>query len=242
LTPWRAVGLPLARHVCQGDRVAQALNRAPVRTRQFVSASALPDGAVYEKFIYDTGQIPTRDGLHDFFNGLTWLQFPKAKAQLNALHVAQIAQVGTAPHRGAPRDGLTLLDENGALLQAPDALWDALCRKDWAQLFGPLRALWSQASLTLFGHALMEKLVLPRAPITAHVYRVHAPGGQMDGLDGLDALDHWLAGDLCAERLACKPFAPLPVLGVPGWWPANTDPSFYADTQVFRMPLKMTLG
>jgi cytochrome P450 len=27
---------------------------------------------------------------------------------------------------------------------------------------------------------------------------------------------------------------PLPVLGIPGWWPANRDPSFYADAQVFR--------
>ena len=27
---------------------------------------------------------------------------------------------------------------------------------------------------------------------------------------------------------------PLPVLGVPGWWPDNADPGFYADTSVFR--------
>ena len=27
---------------------------------------------------------------------------------------------------------------------------------------------------------------------------------------------------------------PLPVLGIPGWWPANENPGFYADTAVFR--------
>ena len=29
---------------------------------------------------------------------------------------------------------------------------------------------------------------------------------------------------------------PLPVLGVPGWWPDNEVPEFYADTTVFRLP------
>ncbi|HBZ06685.1 MAG TPA: DUF3025 domain-containing protein, partial [Massilia sp.] len=28
-------------------------------------------------------------------------------------------------------------------------------------------------------------------------------------------------------------FTPLPVLGVPGWWPEQ-DAAFYADTSVFR--------
>ena len=42
------------------------------------------------------------------------------------------------------------------------------------------------------------------------------------------------AQDISAEKLASKPFAHLPVLGVPGWWPANEEPAFYADTSVFR--------
>jgi len=47
-------------------------------------------------------------------------------------------------------------------------------------------------------------------------------------------VDAWLAGQLSAGRLAAKPFLPLPVLGVPGWWPQNGDFSFYDDAQVFR--------
>jgi len=31
-----------------------------------------------------------------------------------------------------------------------------------------------------------------------------------------------------------RPFVPLPVLGVPGWWPANDDLAFYDDPAVFR--------
>jgi len=34
---------------------------------------------------------------------------------------------------------------------------------------------------------------------------------------------------------AAKPFSPLPVLGVPGWWPANADHRFYDDPAVFRL-------
>jgi hypothetical protein len=79
----------------------------------------------------------------------------------------------------------------------------------------------------VFGHALLEKLVQPRKAITAHVYRVPqdvAPA----------ALDGWLAQELDARRLAAKPFTPLPVLGVPGWWADNEVPGFYDDAAVFR--------
>lgn len=50
------------------------------------------------------------------------------------------------------------------------------------------------------------------------------------------SMDAWLARDLTADRLAAKPFAHLPVLGVPGWWSANEDPMFYRDASVFRLP------
>jgi hypothetical protein len=132
--------------------------------------------------------------------------------------------------RGPARDALTLFDENAALLQAPDALWDALVVKDWPRLFVTQRALWAEAQLILFGHALTEKLVSPRKPITAHVFRVHEPRRALGDIDA------WLAGELSAELLATKPFAHLPVLGVPGWWAENEDSSFYEDASVFREP------
>ena len=235
LAPWRALGAPIARSTDDRSACAQALNHAaagaqstcPVR---FVPQALLPADQAYEAFIFSTGQVPTRDGLHDFFNGLCWLHFPRSKQRLNQLQAGHIAHSGIAPVRGPARDALTVFDENAALLQAPDALWEALQAKDWGQLFGPLRPLWGQAQLLLFGHALLEKLVHPRKAITAHVYRL--PPCAPD----VAALDAALCESLDAATLAAKPFAHLPVLGVPGWWAANEDPEFYADSTVFRAP------
>ena len=195
---------------------------------QFVPQSALPDGQAYEQFIFDTQTVPTRDNLHDFFNGLCWLTFPQTKKKLNQLQAQQLAVAGVQKVRGPVRDALTLFDENAAFLRAPQPLWDALLARDWPRLFVDLRPLWAEAQLVLFGHALLEKLVHPRKPITAHVYQAQPA---MDSIAGLDA---WVAADLRAEKLADKPFAPLPVLGVPGWWRDNENPCFYEDILVFR--------
>ena len=238
LAPWCLVGAPTAQWTEGGLACATALNRAaaeraqgaPAADIRFVPQSALPAGEAYEAFIFRTRQVPTRDGLHDFFNGLCWLHFPATKTRLNQLQAAQIAESGIRPVRGPARDALTIFDENAAFFQGPDTLWDVLAAKDWYTLFVTLRPLWAQAQLVLFGHALLEKLVSPRKPMTAHVYRAHASSPSLDDLDA------WMAADLSAEKLATKPFAHLPVLGVPGWWPANADPAFYADTSVFRLP------
>jgi hypothetical protein len=238
LAPWRALGETVAQRVVAGASQPDALTQALVAPVRFVAHEALPAGVAYEQHIFDTGEVPTREGLHDLFNGLAWLHFPLTKRRLNQLHVAQIARTGIQPVRGPARDGLTLFDENAAFLQAPDALWDALLAKDWQRLFGDLRPLWSQADLLLFGHALLEKLVLPRKPITAHVYRVRAG----DGAPSIGELDAWIAADLRPDKLARKPFAHLPVLGVPGWCSANEEPSFYADASVFRLPKAASLA
>lgn len=230
MRPWRDPGESIAQAVVGGASVAQALNAAQRAPRRFVPQAELPASVAYEQHIFDSGCVPTRDGLHDFFNGLAWMHFPRTKLRLNALHAAQIARSGIRPVRGPARDALTVFDENAALLQAPDALWAALVGKDWWKLFCELRPLWAEAQLIVFGHALTEKLVTPRKPITAHVFRVLEPSCALPDVDA------WLAGELTAELLATKPFAHLPVLGVPGWWAANEDSSFYADSSVFRAP------
>lgn len=228
LVPYREAGQPLAKQVMAGASCAVALNSDPAMPVRFVPQAALPDGMAYEQYIFEQRGVPTRDGLHDFFNGIIWRHFPLAKQRLNQLQAAQIASDGVQPVRGPVRDAITVFDENAALLHAPDVLWDALAARDWQRLFVALRPLWAQASLLLFGHALLEKLVHPRKPITAHVYRAQ------DAADSIASMDAWLAQDLTAPKLAGKPFVPLPVLGVPGWWPANDEPAFYDDAQVFR--------
>lgn len=194
-----------------------ALAAGPLR---FVPQQVLPAGAAYEAHIHAQAAVPTRDNLHDLFNGLVWLALPALKRRLNQLQAGEIARQGVRAQRGPLRDALTLMDENGALLQAPAVLWQALRQRDWSGLFVRHRALWAQARLTLVGHALIEQLAsAPRKPLTAHVLCADDP----------------LALDEAAW--ATKPFTPLPVLGVPGWWPANQDPAFYDDVAVFR-PLR----
>ena len=226
LAPLRDAGVPLAQAVNQGQSNAEVLDTAggPVR---FVAQTEQPSGVAYEEYIFHTGRVPTREGLHDFLNGLIWLQFPKTKRRLNALQALAIASDGIGPVRGPLRDATTLFDENAALLQAPEVLWEALYVRDWRRLFVDLRPQWAHARVTLFGHALIEKLVQPRKDITAHVYRVpwQLPAAE---------IDPWLACDLQAASLARKPFQPLPVLGVPGWWAANEVSTFYDDARVFR--------
>ena len=230
LAPFAAVGEPLAERVAQGGSVAQALNGqgAPV---QFVPQAQLPPGMAYEAYIYAQGQVPTRDGLHDFFNGLVWLHLPRTKRLLNQWQARDIAEHGVGQRRGALRDALTLFDENVALLACPDALWQALVQHRWQEVFGTLRPLWHRAQLLLFGHALMEKLVEPRKGMCAHVLRLPR------SFSGFADLDEQLCACLSPHMLAAKPYQPLPVLGVPGWWPANETPAFYDDAQVFR-PLR----
>ena len=126
------------------------------------------------------------------------------------------------------RDAITVFDENGALLRAPPALWQALRAREWRRLFVELRPLWAQARLTIFGHALLEQLATPRKGLTAHVWC------DEDAPESGASMDAWLASRCTAEALARKPFAPLPVLGVPGWWPENENFSFYDDSFVFR--------
>ena len=198
---------------------------------KFVSQSELPTDIAYEAFIFSHKRVPTRDNLHDFFNGLCWLRFPKAKSRLNFLQAQEISSQGVSATRGPLRDGLTLFDENVLLLQASDDLWHALQVRDWKKLFGELRDEWQSAHIVIFGHALLEKLVTPYKSITAHLYRI---ASNVDAQDD-QVLDDWLASNLQPNFLATKPYLPLPVLGIPGWWPENQDLSFYLDTQVFRV-------
>ena len=196
----------------------------------FVPQSALPEGQAYEDFIFKTGQVPTRDGLHDFFNGLCWHRFPLAKRRLNQLQAAEIEAQGISATRGPVRDALTLFDENVVLMHAPDEVWAALQARDWLKLFVDLREQWQRVHLVLFGHALVEKLVTPYKSITGHVYRV---ASEVDPHDEA-ALDAWLVQDLQPAKLATKPYEPLPVLGIPGWCVDNAERVFYEDTNVFR--------
>lgn len=197
--------------------VAERLNATGLAPRCFVPQTALPEGEAYEAFIARTDQVPTRDNAHDLLNGLIWCAEPALKSRLNALQAEAIRRDGVQARRGPLRDALTLFDESGAIWpDCPAPIAQAWRQRDWWAMFVGHRALWLHSWPRLIGHALLEKLALsPRKALCAHVLLA-------------DPLS------LKAEDWAAKPFLPLPVLGVPGWWPANEAPGFYADRQVFR--------
>jgi hypothetical protein len=240
LAPWSGLGQPVAQAVAHGQDCASALNDQAQSLRfegvRFVPQAELPVGQAYEDFIFRTRQVPTRNGLHDFFNGLCWLHFPAAKSQLNRLQAAQIAHLGVGQVRGLVRDRLTVFDENAILMQAPDAVWDALQNKNWNMVFNVLRPLWCEVNLLIFGHALLEKLTQPRKNITGHVVRVPS------SLVQHHEIDQWLVQNLNENTLTTTTFAHLPVLGVPGWCENNKAPSFYDDINVFRSNKNRNLG
>lgn len=229
LQPYVERGRRLLLALRHGQPLCAALNvQVESGWPRFAPQQSLPPGQGYESFIHANGQVPTRDHLHDLLNGLVWLHLPRTKVRMNRLQAAEIARLGIGPQRGRLRDVLTLFDENGALLLAPRAMWDALCARDWPGLFLARRGQWRQARLLVLGHGLLEQLQQPRKPLTAHV--LPAP----EALDSIAEIDRWLAGALDSLVRQLRPFAPLPVLGVPGWCAENAHESFYDDRLVFR--------
>ncbi|GAA4342629.1 DUF3025 domain-containing protein [Pigmentiphaga soli] len=233
----------------RGERVSGTPSRLKMDSGKpvlFVPPSDLPPGTAYETHVHDTGRIPTRDNLHDLFNGLMWFAFPHIKSRLNAIQARELKRqaAGAAPAsqtgaRGAVRDAVTVFDENGLVLACSnDELAQALRRFDWRTLFIERRtATLMQTEPWVVGHALLEKLMQPYKGITAHALIVpvddsyfRASNGQRRAtIDRLvsDWLENW-------PFFTTRDLAPLPVLGLPGWWPANTQPAFYDDSEVFR--------
>lgn len=199
----------------------------------FVDAATLPDEA-YERHIWRTGLVPTRTSgegaWHDLFNALAWLAYPRTKARLNGLQALAIERDGVSARRGGLRDAATLFDENAVILvTANRGLVEALRAFDWAALFVERREEFArEARVHAFGHALVDKLRRPYKAVCAHAWVVDPAGAEGADVDTLTA------ATLTQDTLRAAAFAPLPVLGIPGWWPANRDPVFYADAQVFR--------
>jgi hypothetical protein len=200
-----------------------------------------PGAADYESRIHDAGMVPLRDSnWHDLFNALAWLAFPRTKAALNRAHVEELrrSQGGRAGVRNARRDALTLFDESGVLvLSNSKAVLDGIRAFDWKRLFWDQRAMLMKTTRFLIvGHGLYEKALSPYVGMTGHALL-------LDLSVDVEALAESAliarADALGAETLAAgimhpRDLAPLPVLGIPGWWHANTAAEFYANKQYFR--------
>ena len=194
----------------------------------------------FEAQTYGSGQVPVRHvNWHDLLNALAWMVFPTAKAAINARHSLELeAQPGG--QRTPTRDALTHFDEDGVIvLTADPALAQLLRGFAWKELFWQRREEVRRAMrFLIFGHALYEKALAPFVGMTgkALVFDVGADVltrepvrllAEADRLTGLYALN-----PACMRGPA--ELAPLPVLGVPGWWPGNEAPGFYDNSDYFR--------
>jgi hypothetical protein len=219
--PWLGIERTLASLNREAEaRGLRTENGKPVR---FVPPAA--KDAYYELKVYRTGEVETRpDNLHDFFNALAWLAFPRAKARLNALHAAQIPREGG--RRGRLRDLLTIFDEGGAIVLCEDGLLLQLLKNfEWKALFWDHRErVRREMRIVVFGHAVMEQALKPWPGITCKAIVVPA-GAQPDA-----EVHAWLGA--LQPGASPRDLASLPIFGFPGW--AAQDAAFYEDTRYFR--------
>lgn len=221
-----------------GERSLANLNRlaeeTKLQTENGKPVRFVPPGAkdaYYELKVYRTGEVETRpDNLHDFFNALAWLAFPRAKARLNALHAAEIPR--EAGRRGRLRDLLTIFDEGGAILLCDQRdLLSLLETMQWKELFWTQRdRVRREMRIVVFGHAVMEQALKPWPGITCKAIVVAADAEP-------DVAVHAWLGAL-QPGASPRDLAPLPIFGFPGWAPQ--DAAFYEDTRYFRPLAKQT--
>jgi DUF3025 family protein len=238
----------LARLPCDRFPGADDLNRllppgaasgggAPLR---FVPPSRAFE-AGYEARVFETGEVATRPGdPHDVFNALVWATFPATKAAFNRIHYAEMRARRGQRQRGTPRDVLTLFDEAGVIVACADpSLAVLLPAHEWKALFWARRADVERAMrFFVFGHAIYEKALQPYKGVTAKALIVDVdaaffaepPAHQLARMDARAAAYFSDPRALASTRT----LPPLPVLGVPGWDPANARPEYYDDATEFR--------
>jgi hypothetical protein len=213
------------------------------RPIRFIPAENLP-GVDYEKHIFSTGEVSTRDAnWHDLFNALVWCRFPGLKVAMNTVHFRELDS-GSEGSRGKQRDALTLFDESGVIVcSSREEHLQALARHDWSGIFQTAADAWEdEIRVLVVGHALLEKFLKPYKSITAHalMLRVDESILAQPRESLMQALDEWVANGLLDGQLLESPacLSPVPLMGIPGWWPGGVqDDEFYADQYVFR-PLR----
>jgi hypothetical protein len=217
----------------EGTRSLQRLNALAtdlgIRTESGKPVRFVPPGRedpYYEIGVFESGRVATRpENLHDWFNALAWLAFPRTKARINALHAREMPR-GEKGRRGPLRDLLTIFDEGGAIVVCSDEdLLSLLASASWRTLFLENRQRVLDAMrIVVFGHAVQEQAVEPRPGITCKA--IVLPAGDLDA-----GAARWLAE--APAGTSPKALLPVPIFGYPGWHPGQ-DAAFYDDKRYFR--------
>jgi len=206
--------------------------------------------AQYEPRCYLTGEVQMRThNLHDLFNALVWLSFPRTKAAINARHYRALTEediaVVAGSQRGAVRDVNTLFDESGVVIAHADAGLAGLLRDfKWKELFWQrreqVRPQSSQQAMGfyLFGHGLYEKALQPYVGMTGQglLIKVEQAFFTWPLVQQLAHLDSLLADYLAipGHCRSTRDLSPLPLLGIPGWAAHNDCAAYYDNTAYFR--------
>ena len=237
------------------DFSAEFKNRS-IQSHNNIQIQSVAQGAApeifdehYESRIYLKGELQTRlENWHDYFNAMCWLQFPKIKASLNALHFesSKTRQPGT--NRSPLENAITLFDECGAVVIADDeSILDLIRNHEWKELFLDKKfwdnkdAFGNHVQCYVFGHAMHEKTLMPYIGMTAQTVLLKKPSGfflqayskQLAEIDQVVS-DMWF--NKCPNKSIDSPkdLQAFPVLGVPGWWSQTQDETFYSNSDYFR--------
>ncbi len=198
----------------------------------------------YEERVFKTGIISTREqSWHDLFNAFIWILFPLTKILLNELHMQELYKQ-PGKKRTPARDAITHLDESGIIIASTDTdLLQSLKAHQWQQAFVKQRSCWlpgvqQTTGAFVFGHGMYEKAFKPFIGFTGKAYCLTVPDDffSLSKIEQYKILDLLLRDDIKKHnRLADSRYlSPLPILGVPGWFPANKEPEFYDNKDYFR--------
>jgi hypothetical protein len=209
----------------------------PRTRKRLVRQDAPMSAADYELQIHEDGRIPTRHrSWHDLFNALAWTFWPLTKQALNQAHVADLARQ-PQQNRSRRRDALTLLDESGVVLAYTDPeTLTLLSQHQWTPLFVERRNDWFHSLRPyIVGHGLHEQCLKPYVGLTAKCLPIQVDSDhfELPLRDQVAQLDRRLAASVGSSLASPAELLPLPLLGVPGWWPDQNE-HFYADSNYFR--------
>ena len=206
----------------------------PIADKRFAlqDQTLLDDGLHYETRIAERGAIATRaENWHDLFNAAIWCRYPSIKRAHNAQQLAHIATMG-ASQRNRAQYALTQFDEAGVIVCVRDPqlleLWN---RHDWTALFHAHADAWRNGDIRIaavIGHALLEHALVPEVFLVGKCLVVQGDGD--DDACVVQAARAIAEGAVLNDPLELRP---LPLAGIPGWYPGQ-DARFFAEAECFQ--------